>query len=102
MRIGIPPIREMGAHPVRWTADPRRASMQHMGVDHRRVDVAMAQQLLNGANVGAASSPCAAKECRKVWQVGSRSQSSRLLWPRLEGMRAEVWTWRQRSIGGRD
>jgi hypothetical protein len=31
--------------------------MQHMGVDHRRVDVAMAQQLLNGANVGAAFEP---------------------------------------------
>lgn len=28
--------------------------MQHMGVDHRRFDVAMAQQLLNCANVGAA------------------------------------------------
>lgn len=28
--------------------------MQHMGVDHGRLDVAMAQQLLEGANVGAA------------------------------------------------
>jgi len=43
--------------------------MQHMGVDHRRFDVAMAQQLLNCAYVGAAFEPVRDKGVREVWHV---------------------------------
>jgi hypothetical protein len=36
----------MGSHPVQWTADTRRPTVEHMGIDHGRIDLAMSQQLL--------------------------------------------------------
>ena len=44
----------MGSHPVQRTADTRRPTVEHMGVDHRRFHIAMTQQLLNSSNVIAA------------------------------------------------
>ncbi len=44
----------MGSHPVQRTANTPRPSVEHMGGAHRRFDVAMAQQFLNGSNIIAA------------------------------------------------
>lgn len=44
----------IASQPVQWTPDTRRSPMKHVRVDHRRLDVAMAQQLLNRSNVRAA------------------------------------------------
>ncbi len=44
----------MGSHLVQRTANARRPTVEHMGIEHRRFDIAMAQQLLDGSNVIAA------------------------------------------------
>jgi len=36
---------------VCWTLDATTTSIEHVGVDHRRADVAMSQQFLNRADV---------------------------------------------------
>src|SRR6266478_1991110 len=41
----------MTEHPVRRAPNGRRATVQDVGVDHRRAHIPVAQQLLNGANV---------------------------------------------------
>ena len=41
----------MGSHPVQRTADTRRPTVEHMGIDHCRFDVAMPQQFLNSSNL---------------------------------------------------
>ena len=44
----------MGSHPVLRTADTRRPTVKHMGIEHRCFPVAMAQQFLNCSNIRAA------------------------------------------------
>ena len=44
----------MGSHLVQRTVNTPRPSVEHLGVDHRRFDIAMAQQLLDGSNIIAA------------------------------------------------
>ena len=41
----------MGSHLVQRTANAHRPTVEHMGVEHRRFDIAMAQQLQDGSNV---------------------------------------------------
>ena len=40
-----------GQQVVRGAADTRRSPVQHVGVDHRRIDVFVSEQLLHGADV---------------------------------------------------
>ena len=39
---------------VRWARHPTRAAIEHMGIDHRGLNIAMAKQFLDGADVMAA------------------------------------------------
>ena len=41
----------IGSHPVQRTAVTRRSTVEHMGLDHGRFDIAMAQQFLNSSNL---------------------------------------------------
>jgi len=41
----------MNSHPVQRTADTRRPTVENMGIDHCRFDIAMPQQFLNSLNV---------------------------------------------------
>jgi hypothetical protein len=41
----------MGSHPVKRTADTRRPTVQNVGVDHGRFDLAMVQQFLNRSDI---------------------------------------------------
>ena len=50
MRIGIKTSTMMSERPD-GAANPRRAAVQDMGVNHRRLHVAMAQEFLNCPNV---------------------------------------------------
>ena len=43
----------MGSHPVKWTAHARRPTVEDMGINHGRFDVALAQQFLNGSDIRA-------------------------------------------------
>ena len=40
-----------GLQPIRGAGDAERASVEDVGVDHRRLEVAVAEQLLDGADV---------------------------------------------------
>ena len=44
-----------GSGPVGWAGDTERPTVDPVGVDHRGVEVAVAQQLLRGADVGSCS-----------------------------------------------
>ena len=37
--------------PIQWADDTHGASIQHVGIDHRGLDVRVAQQLLHGTDV---------------------------------------------------
>ena len=54
---------------VRRASHAAPASVENVGVDHRGLDVAVPQQLLDGADVVARSSRCVANECRSVCGV---------------------------------
>ena len=41
----------MGSHPIQRTANTRRPTVEHIGIDHCRFDVTIAQQFLNSSNV---------------------------------------------------
>ena len=56
----------MGSHPVQRTADTHRATVEHMGIHHRRFDVAMAQQFLNSTNLIPAFEQVGGEEIRKT------------------------------------
>jgi hypothetical protein len=53
MRIGII-TSAMASKPVNRTADARRSTVEDMGIDHRRLDVAMARKFLDRSNIVAA------------------------------------------------
>lgn len=38
-------------HPIGWAAHSGGAPVQHVRIDHRRADIVVAEELLNGADV---------------------------------------------------
>jgi hypothetical protein len=54
---------------VRRAPDAQRASIQDVGVDHRRADIRVPEEFLNRSNVGAAFEQMGRNECRNVWQL---------------------------------
>jgi len=41
----------INSHPVQRTADARRPTVEHMGIDHGHFDIAMTQRLLDSSNL---------------------------------------------------
>lgn len=54
---------------VKRTSDSPAALVQDVRTNHRRPDIAVAEQFLDRPDVVAASSKCVAKEWRKLWQL---------------------------------
>ena len=50
MRIGII-TSSIASEPVNRTANARRSTVEDMGIDHRCLDVAMAQEFLDRSNI---------------------------------------------------
>jgi hypothetical protein len=73
----------LGSHPIQWTANTRRPSMEEMRVDHGCLDVAMAQLLdhaVNGVTDAAHSRP----------EPAASSSTEMHALPRVERMGTEV------------
>jgi hypothetical protein len=50
MRISIKSSYSI-SKPVDWAANPGRATVKDMGIDHRRLYVAVTQKFLDGSNI---------------------------------------------------
>ena len=69
LSLGLPGVAEgVPWWDVERAADSESAALEHVRVNHRRLQVAVAEQILNGPYVVAALKQVGGEEWRKVWQ----------------------------------
>ncbi len=94
----------IASKPVNRTADTRRSTVEDMRIDHRRLDDAMTQKILDRANIAAAFEQVSGDCACGVWVDITVPVQCRSPWPRAtrNKVRDDTGQFGFRAPSGRD